>query len=134
MSDKFKNRDKFEEVFGIRISDGMSGCQGIECPEDKVNKCDVCPFNGFWDNEYLDPKKSRLEKMAMFLRKSNLLDWQWFDSKNMVGDVLHTIYDADGITIDICHHWRYLEIFGLTEEEYIKFRDEISTYKLNKLF
>lgn len=43
---------------------------------------------------------------------------QMFNSRNLVGDEMHTIYDKDGITVDICYDWGYIEIFGLTDEEF----------------
>lgn len=43
---------------------------------------------------------------------------QMFNSRNTVGDEMHTIYDKDGITVDICYDWGYIEIFGLTDEEF----------------
>ena len=29
-----------------------------------------------------------------------------------------TIYEENGITVDYCRYYEYLEIFGLTDEEY----------------
>ena len=43
---------------------------------------------------------------------------QMFNSRNLVGDEMTTIYDKDGITVDICYDWGYIEIFGLTDEEF----------------
>lgn len=43
-----------------------------------------------------------------------------FDSRNMVGDSMKTIFSHDDLTIDICESWRYFEVFGLTDEEFIK--------------
>lgn len=34
-----------------------------------------------------------------------------------------TIYEEDGITVDECHYYDYLEIFGLTDEEYLGLSD-----------
>ena len=41
-----------------------------------------------------------------------------FDTRNIVGDTMETLYDSDGLTIDICYFWRYFEVFGLTKEEF----------------
>ena len=41
-----------------------------------------------------------------------------FDCRNLVGDSMTTIYDEDGLQIDICYHWSYFEVFGLTDNEF----------------
>ena len=40
-----------------------------------------------------------------------------FFTPNWVGDPMSTIWEEDGVTIDICYHYEYFEVFGLTEEE-----------------
>lgn len=35
---------------------------------------------------------------------------------------METIYEKDGITIDICYDWDYFEVFGMTNEEFIDFK------------
>lgn len=41
-----------------------------------------------------------------------------FDSRNIVGDEMETLYDDNELTIDICYGWYYYEVFGLTKEEF----------------
>lgn len=41
-----------------------------------------------------------------------------FNSRNLVGDAMNTIYDDKGLTIDICHGWAYFEVFGLSDAEF----------------
>lgn len=41
-----------------------------------------------------------------------------FDCRNIVGDPMETIYDEDEVSIDICRHYRYFEVFGLSEQEF----------------
>lgn len=41
-----------------------------------------------------------------------------FYTRNITGDDMETIYDKDGLTIDICYEWSYFEVFGLTVEEF----------------
>lgn len=41
-----------------------------------------------------------------------------FDSRNIVGDMMETIYKGEGLTIDICYHYSYFEVFGLSDAEY----------------
>lgn len=40
-----------------------------------------------------------------------------FFTRNLVGDPMSTIWEEDGVTIDICYEYEYFEVFGLTEEE-----------------
>lgn len=47
---------------------------------------------------------------------------QFFKTRNIVGDKMETIYEKDGITIDICYDWDYFEVFGMTNEEFIDFK------------
>lgn len=40
-----------------------------------------------------------------------------FFTRNWIGDPMLTIWEEDGVTIDICYPYEYFEVFGLTEEE-----------------
>jgi len=31
---------------------------------------------------------------------------------------MSTLYDEDGLTIDICYEWAYFEVFGLSDSEF----------------
>ncbi len=51
-----------------------------------------------------------------------------FFTRNWIGDPMTTIWEEDGITIDICYAYEYFEVFGLTEEEedeLLKFYDSL---------
>ena len=41
-----------------------------------------------------------------------------FDTRNIVGDFMSTIYEGNGLKIDICYGYKYFEVFGLTKEEF----------------
>lgn len=41
-----------------------------------------------------------------------------FDTRNIVGDDMDTLYDLDNLTIDICYGYAYFEVFGLTDNEF----------------
>lgn len=43
-----------------------------------------------------------------------------FNTRNLSGDSMTTIYDNEelGLTIDICYGYSYYEVFGLTEKEF----------------
>lgn len=46
-----------------------------------------------------------------------------FDTRNCAGDDMTTIFDEDGLTIDICYHWEYFEVFGLSMSEFQQLED-----------
>lgn len=48
------NADKFKEVFGIEIAGGYEKCDMFECED---CGCENCSHYGFWDMEYVEPKK-----------------------------------------------------------------------------
>lgn len=41
-----------------------------------------------------------------------------FDCRNIVGDPMETIYDEDGVRVEICRKQEYFEVFGLSNEEF----------------
>ena len=41
-----------------------------------------------------------------------------FNSRNWVGDPMTTIYYHEDLVIDICYHYEYFEVFGLTDDEF----------------
>ena len=51
-----------------------------------------------------------------------------FNSRNISGDPITTIYDepADGVVVDACYGYDYIEIFGLTDEEFKDARNKIA--------
>lgn len=48
-----------------------------------------------------------------------------FSTPNVVGDPIDVIYDKDSIEIDACYAWSYIEIFGLTDEEFEEVAERI---------
>jgi len=54
----------------------------------------------------------------------NYGDCGLFDTRNIVGDAMTTIYDNEGLTIDICYNWAYFEVFGLNHAEF----EELAKY------
>ena len=63
--------------------------------------------------------KNKLE-IAKKIIKENIKDADCgiYNSLNLVGDDMTNIYDEDGLIIDICYHWSYFEVFGLSDEEF----------------
>lgn len=41
-----------------------------------------------------------------------------FNSRNISGDSMSTIFKGKYFTVDICFYYSYFEIFGTTEEEF----------------
>lgn len=41
-----------------------------------------------------------------------------YNTRNMVGDEMKTIYKGKYFTLDICYYWAYFEVFGTTEDEF----------------
>ncbi len=52
-----------------------------------------------------------------------------FNSRNIVGDRMSTIYDDDGLTIDICYDYMYFEVFGLSGAEFTELEDYYDSLK-----
>lgn len=73
----------------------------------------------------------RVKKCLDFLKsdKGYISALGVFDSRNILGDKMTTIYDEDGITVDVCYKWDYIEVFGLSVPEFQDLQDNI--YKEN---
>ena len=46
-----------------------------------------------------------------------------FDTRNVVGDAMATIFHGKYIQLDICFSYSYFEVLGTTEEEFSKLYD-----------
>ena len=68
---------------------------------------------------------SRLDRVKKFIKENGFNGWQAYDTRNIVGDEMETVYRnwEDGVTIDVCRGYQYLEIFGLTKEEWDELYD-----------
>lgn len=60
----------------------------------------------------------KVDKLIAFLKEKFPEGIQMFDTKNVVGDHMETIYEEDGITVDYCCGWGYIEIFGVSKEDF----------------
>ena len=62
---------------------------------------------------------TKLEKAKEIIEnKCECARFGLFDTRNLVGDPMHTIYEDEELTIDICYAYGYFEVFGLSEEEF----------------
>ena len=68
---------------------------------------------------------NKIKKLKRFLN-NNYPHIQAFNTRNLVGDSMKTVYDDDGIIVDYCEYWGYIEIFGLTEKQFDDLLDENS--------
>lgn len=66
---------------------------------------------------------TKLEK-AKEIVKANYKDADCgiFSTRNLVGDMMETIYEEDGLTIDICRGWEYFEVFGLEADDFAELK------------
>jgi len=62
-------------------------------------------------------ENKRFEDLKKFL-KEKYQGMQAFNSRNLVGDDMTTVYEKDGITVDECHFWGYIEILGISDDEF----------------
>lgn len=78
----------------------------------------------------------RLKRCLSFLKSEEgyIPECGIFDSRNTVGDMMENIYDKDGIQVDVCRHWDYIEVFGLSSEEFKSLCEELRRIlKLRKI-
>ena len=66
----------------------------------------------------------RFYKLLKFIRSSNLLGMQVFNCPSLVGDYRESVYEQDGIEVLVCPYYEYVEILGISNEEF----KAISTY------
>lgn len=55
-----------------------------------------------------------------------------FDTRNIVGDETLTIYEGNGLTIDICFNYSYFEVFGLSDVEFEELEKYYDSLKENE--
>lgn len=75
------------------------------------------------EDEEGDIEMNKIERLKNWLVENGYKGMKTFNTRNIVGDEMETIYSEDGIFVDICYYWNYLEIFGLTKEEYQELSD-----------
>jgi len=47
-----------------------------------------------------------------------LADCGIYNTRNIMGDPMTTIYENNGLIIDICYEWSYFEVFGLSKTDF----------------
>jgi hypothetical protein len=43
---------------------------------------------------------------------------QVFNCPSLVGDYRETVYEEDGIEVLVCYYWDYVEVLGISDEEF----------------
>lgn len=66
----------------------------------------------------------KMNKIKKFLKNTFDNGIQAFDTRNIVGDYMINIYNEDGVSIDYAPGYEYIEIFGLTDEEYQELEEQ----------
>ena len=61
-----------------------------------------------------------MNKLIEFLKDRFPDGVQAFDTRNIVGDRMVTIYYDGEIVVDYCPYYEYIEILGLTKEQFEK--------------
>lgn len=69
----------------------------------------------------------KLEKLRAFILNDFPNGVQMFNTRNIAGDYMITIYEADGVTIMYAPHYDYIEVFGLSYKEFNQLDKEVNT-------
>lgn len=68
-------------------------------------------------------KKEEYIKVCKLI-KYNIRDAKYgiFNTRNIIGDPMCTLFKGKYIQLDICYYYGYYEVFGLSDEEYDNIR------------
>ena len=68
--------------------------------------------------------KKQKQEIKDFLRTRFPESIQAFTTRNLVGDYMENIYFKNGVVIDMCYSWNYIEIFGIEDSFYKELEEE----------
>lgn len=68
----------------------------------------------------------RIENLIVFLKENFEKGIQMFDTPNIVGDFMVPIYKKDDISVFFAPEYDYIEIFGISDEEFERVRKEVN--------
>lgn len=60
----------------------------------------------------------RIENLIVFLKENFEKGIQMFDTPNIIGDFMVPIYMKDDISVFFAPEYDYIEIFGISDEEF----------------
>jgi hypothetical protein len=67
---------------------------------------------------------NKLEKAKEIIKENyKYFDCGIFNTRNLVGDDIGTLYNEDGLRIDACWNYSYFEVFGLSDEEFEELKE-----------
>lgn len=69
----------------------------------------------------------KVEELIIFLKRKFRAGIQMFDTRNTEGDYMENIYHKGNIIVDYCPGYVYIEIFGLTYEEFEYVNERINS-------
>lgn len=70
----------------------------------------------------------RIENLIKFLKNQFKDGIQMFNTPSLVGDFRFTIYEEDGIEVLFAPHYDYIEIYGISDEEFEQVMKEADGY------
>lgn len=68
----------------------------------------------------------RIENLIVFLKENFEKGIQMFDTANFVGDFMVPIYKKDDISVFFAPEYDYIEIFGISDEEFERVEKEVN--------
>lgn len=73
-----------------------------------------------------------MKKLIAFLKKYFPEGIQMFNTANIAGDFMITIYYEDNIEVNYAPGYNYIEIFGLSKDEFEQVNNIINHWHLKK--
>lgn len=68
---------------------------------------------------------TNLEKAKTIIKENfKAGNYGLYNTRNIAGDNMTTLYKEGGLQIDICYYWSYFEVFGLSDSQF----DELLDY------
>lgn len=70
----------------------------------------------------------RIEKLIDFLKNRFIGGIQMFNTPSIAGDFRVPIYNEDGIKVLLAPYYEYIEIYGISDEEFERVMKETGGY------
>ena len=90
----------------------------------------------FLTNQLLNIMTERVQKLIDFFKnhKEYVPGSGIYSTRNLVGDPMDRIYNDGEVRVDICYGYDYIEIFGLTDDEFHEAAVEIDSMNYPEYF
>ena len=109
------NKRAYGDVICDNLKTSFYNTKMRNCEYELKNDLDV--LIEYENNDNVDTRLEKLKKLKNFLIEKFPNGIQMFNNPSSIDDNLSIIYDEDGI--EVLYNFDYIEIFGLTEEEFI---------------